>query len=123
MGHQRSAFVIDENLEVSPGSAEFKAAADRRAVTSPSFPRVLGPYSHAVVAGGFGFVAGQAPINPATQEFGLGDSESEARLQLTNMSAMLEAVGCHLACGPKPSIHLLSSDDCERMYPSYRRFL
>src|ERR1700759_2332581 len=39
---------------------------DKRVVTSPEFPRPLGPYSHAVVSGGFVFVAGQAPINPAT---------------------------------------------------------
>jgi 2-iminobutanoate/2-iminopropanoate deaminase len=122
MGLQRSAFVIDENLEVSPGSAEFKAAADRRAVTSPSFPRVLGPYSHAVVAGGFVFVAGQAPINPSTQEFELGDIESETRLELTNMSAILEAAGSNLASVVKVSIHLSSLDDFDGMNRAYMEF-
>jgi len=119
---QRSAFVIDENLEVSPKSAEFKAAADRRVVTSPSFPRVLGPYSHAVVAGGFVFVAGQAPINPSTQEFELGDIESETCLELTNMSAILEAAGSNLASVVKVSIHLSSLDDFDGMNRAYVEF-
>ena len=114
--------MIDENLEVSPGSAEFKAAADRRAVTSPSFPRVLGPYSHAVVAGGFVFVAGQAPINPSTQGFELGDIESETRLELTNMSAILEAAGSNLASVVKVSIHLSSLDDFDGMNQAYMEF-
>ena len=112
--------MIDENLEVSP--AEFKAAADRRVVTSPSFPRVLGPYSHAVVAGGFVFVAGQAPINPSTQEFELGDIESETRLELTNMSAILEAAGSNLASVVKVSVHLSSLDDFDGMNRAYTEF-
>ena len=114
--------MIDENLEVSPKSAEFKAAADRRVVTSPSFPRVLGPYSHAVVAGGFVFVAGQAPINPSTQEFELGDIESETCLELTNMSAILEAAGSNLASVVKVSIHLSSLDDFDGMNRAYVEF-
>jgi len=114
--------VIDENLEVSLKSVEFKAAADRRVVTSPSFPRVLGPYSHAVVAGGFVFVAGQAPINPSTQEFELGDIESETRLELTNMSAILEAAGSNLASVVKVSIHLSSLDDFDGMNRAYVEF-
>jgi 2-iminobutanoate/2-iminopropanoate deaminase len=120
--------VIDEKLELSPKSAEFTpsrgvaAAADRRVVTSPTFPRVLGPYSHAVVAGGFVFVAGQAPINPSTQEFELGDVESETRLELTNMSAILEAAGSNLASVVKVSIHLSSLDEFDGMNRAYVEF-
>jgi 2-iminobutanoate/2-iminopropanoate deaminase len=127
-GILRSAFVIDEKLELLPKSAEFTpslaaaAAADRRIVTSPRFPRVLGPYSHAVVAGGFVFVAGQAPINPSTQEFELGDVESETRLELTNMSAILEAAGSNLASVVKVSIHLSSLDDFDGMNRAYVEF-
>src|ERR1700736_5091493 len=43
-------------------------APDRRVVLSEKFPKVLGPYSHAVVAGGFVFVAGRSPsksVQPA----------------------------------------------------------
>src|SRR5271167_519 len=98
---------MEESLTLDELTSSATApAADRRVVTSPSFPRPLGPYSHAVVAGGFVFVAGQAPINPATQEFELGDVASETRLELTNMSAILEAAGSNLASVVKVSIHL-----------------
>jgi 2-iminobutanoate/2-iminopropanoate deaminase len=107
---------------ISQGAAMGTPAADRRVITSPEFPRVLGPYSQAVVAGGFVFVAGQAPINPVTQEFELGDIGSETRLELTNMSAILEASGSNLASVVKVSIHLASLDDFEGMNEVYKEF-
>ena len=97
-------------------------AADRKVITSPSFPRVLGPYSHAVVAGGFVFVAGQAPINPATQQFELGDIASETRLELTNLGTILEAAGSNLASVVKVSIHLSNLDDFDGMNQVYQEF-
>jgi hypothetical protein len=34
------------------------ARGDKRVVSSPEFPRPLGPYFHAVVSGGFVFICG-----------------------------------------------------------------
>jgi 2-iminobutanoate/2-iminopropanoate deaminase len=98
------------------------AASDRRVVASSSFPRALGPYSHAVVAGGFVFLAGQAPINASTQEFELGDIESETRLELANMEGILEAAGSNLASVVKVSIHLSNLDDFDGMNRAYLEF-
>jgi 2-iminobutanoate/2-iminopropanoate deaminase len=97
-------------------------AADRRVVTSDKFPKVLGPYSHAVVSGGFVFVAGQAPIDPKTQEFRLGDIGSETRLELTNLAVILETSGSNLASVVKVSIHLASLDDFDGMNAVYEQF-
>ena len=120
--------MIDEKLDESQLPTTFvplsttAAASDRRVVTSPSFPRALGPYSHAVVSGGFVFVAGQAPINPSTQEFELGDIESETRLELTNLAGILEAAGSNLASVVKVSIHLSNLDDFDGMNRAYLEF-
>ena len=97
-------------------------AADRRIVASNKFPRVLGPYSHAVVAGGFVFVAGQAPIDPVTQEFRLGDIGAETRLELNNMALILETSGSNLASVVKVSIHLANLDDFDGMNAVYKEF-
>jgi hypothetical protein len=47
---------MDENSQATLSGPKVVAtgvpAADRRVVASERFPRVLGPYSHAVVAGG-----------------------------------------------------------------------
>lgn len=97
-------------------------SADRTVVSSPKFPRTLGPYSHAVVSGGFVFIAGQAPINPVTQEFELGDIGSETRLELTNIASMLQAAGSNLASVVKVSIHLANLDDFDGMNEVYKEF-
>jgi 2-iminobutanoate/2-iminopropanoate deaminase len=83
---------------------------------------VLGPYSHAVVSGGFVFVAGQAPINPQTQELELGDIASETRLELTNMRSILEAAGSGLASVVKVGIHLANLNDFDGMNEVYKEF-
>lgn len=97
-------------------------ASDRQVIRSDKFPRALGPYSHAVVAGGFVFVAGQAPIDPLTQEFRLGDIESETRLELANMALILETSGSNLASVVKVSIHLANLGDFEKMNAVYEEF-
>ena len=96
--------------------------ADRKVVSSSRFPRVLGPYSQAVVSGGFVFIAGQAPINPTTQEFELGDIASETRLELANIGHILEVAGSDLASVVKVSIHLANLDDFDGMNEVYKQF-
>lgn len=91
-------------------------------VTSPDFPKPLGPYSHAVVAGGFVFVAGQAPLNPKTQKMELGDIKSETRLQLTNISNILRAANSSLDNVVKVSVFLADLNDFEAMNEVYREF-
>lgn len=110
------------NEHASPAVDHGKPAADRKVISSDSFPRALGPYSHAVVAGDFVFVAGQAPIDPTTQQFRLGDVGSETRLELTNMANILQAAGSCLANVVKVSIHLASLDDFEQMNAAYLEF-
>jgi len=97
--------------------------SDKRAITSPDFPKPLGPYSHAVVAGGFVFVAGQAPINPKTQKIELSDIKSETRLELTNISNILKASNSSLDNVVKVSVFLADLNDFEAMNEVYKEFL
>src|SRR5260221_13210042 len=96
--------------------------SDKRVISSPEFPKPLGPYSHAVVSGGFVFVAGQAPINPATQKLELGDIRSETRLELTNISKILKASNSSLDNVVKVSIHVADLNDFDAMNEGYREF-
>lgn len=66
---------------------------ERHVVTGPLLPQRIGPYSHAVVAGGFVFVSGQPGVDPATGE-PAGDSfESQAQQAFRNLATVLEAAG------------------------------
>jgi 2-iminobutanoate/2-iminopropanoate deaminase len=115
-------FATHASAESGPPVESPPSIADRKVVSSSRFPRVLGPYSQAVVAGGFVFVAGQAPINPVTQEFELGDIVSETRLELANIGYILEAAGSDLANVVKVSIHLANLDDFDGMNEVYKQF-
>ena len=110
---------------LSAMAAALKGAAgrsDKRVVASAEFPKPLGPYSHAVVSGGFVFVAGQAPINPVTQKIELGDIRSETRLELTNISRILKSSNSSLENVVKVSIHLADLKDFDAMNAAYTEF-
>jgi enamine deaminase RidA (YjgF/YER057c/UK114 family) len=62
----------------------------RAAITSDSAPEALGPYSQAIVAGGFVFCSGMAGIDPATGVAAEGIAPQTAQA-LVNLAAVLEA--------------------------------
>ena len=65
---------------------------DRHVVTGAELPPSIGPYSHAVRAGGFVFVSGQPGVDPATGEV----AESfggQARQAFANLATVLRVAG------------------------------
>ena len=69
----------------------------RETVTAVGAPDAVGPYSHAVKAGGLLFISGQIPLDPESGEL-VGDTPPEqARRCLENLSTIAEAGGCSLA--------------------------
>jgi len=65
-----------------------------KSVTTAAAPQPAGHYSQAVVHGGFVFVAGQLPLDPATGAVvGEGDIAGQARQTLANVGAILDAAG------------------------------
>lgn len=58
-------------------------------------PAPAGPYSHAVVAGGFVFISGQGPVNPETGT--MPDAfKDQVRQTFENVRTILEAAGAGL---------------------------
>jgi 2-iminobutanoate/2-iminopropanoate deaminase len=96
--------------------------SDKKTISSPDFPKALGPYSQAVVAGGFVFVAGQGPIDPSTQKMELGDIKAETRLELTNISNILKAANSSVDNVVKVSVFLADLNDFDAMNEVYREF-
>ncbi|MDR3204468.1 MAG: RidA family protein [Deltaproteobacteria bacterium] len=67
----------------------------KKAISTPSAPAAIGPYSQAIVCGSTVYVSGQLPIDPITGQ--MPDKVSEqARLSLSNIGCILEAVGSSL---------------------------
>lgn len=68
---------------------------DKQIVPVPDL-KSIGPYSHAVRAGGLLFVSGQPGVNPATGDAAGSDFESQARQAFQNLDTVLHAGGSAL---------------------------
>lgn len=62
-------------------------------ISTTGAPGAIGPYSQAAKAGGFLFVSGQLPIDPATGAFAGDDIAAQTRQSLTNVKNIVEAAG------------------------------
>ncbi len=91
-------------------------------IIAPGAPKPKGPYSHAVRAGDFIFVSGQGPIDPATNQWKLGDVASETRATLENIRAILRAAGADLQDVIKCSVFLTNIADFAAMNQVYAEF-
>ena len=91
-------------------------------ITPPGVPIPRGPYSPAVRAGDFLFVAGQGPIDPATNQMSSGDIGHETRQVLNNIKAILEGCGANMADVVKCSVFLADGKDFSAMNAIYAEF-
>jgi 2-iminobutanoate/2-iminopropanoate deaminase len=91
-------------------------------ITVPGAPVPRGPYSPAVRAGDFIYVAGQGPIDPATDQFSYGDIRHETRLVLENIRRILDACGASMSDVVKCSVFLIDGNDFAAMNEVYAEF-
>jgi 2-iminobutanoate/2-iminopropanoate deaminase len=80
-------------------------------VSTSGAPKALGPYSQALVAGGFVFCSGQIPINPATSSIEATTVEEQTRQSIKNLSAVLEAAGSSLSNVVKTTVFIKDMND------------
>jgi reactive intermediate/imine deaminase len=76
------------------------------AVKTDRAPAAIGPYAQAVKAGGFVFVSGQIPLDPATGTLVSGDIELEIRRVFDNLSAIAKAAGGSLQHAVRVTVYL-----------------
>jgi 2-iminobutanoate/2-iminopropanoate deaminase len=74
-------------------------------------PRAIGPYSQAVVAGGFVHCSGQIALDPASGELVGADAAGQARQALTNLEQVLRAAGAGLDRVVRMTLFLTNLDD------------
>ena len=91
-------------------------------IVPPGTPSPRGPYSPAVRAGDFIFVAGQGPIDAATDQMSYGDIRHETRLVLNNIRLILEAAGAGMQDVVKCSVFLKDGNDFAAMNEVYGEF-
>ena len=94
----------------------------RQAVSSDEAPAALGPYSQAIVAGGFVFCSGMAGIDPETGAIPQG-IEAQTEQALTNLAAVLAVAGASMADVVKTTIFYDDVEDFGRLNEIYARHM
>ena len=89
------------------------------AVHTANAPAAIGPYSQAVCAGGFVYVSGQIPLDPATGEFAGPDIRTQTRQSLKNIAAILAAAGSGMDRVIKTTVLLKDIGDFAAMNEVY----
>ncbi len=94
----------------------------RDVVSTKDAPLAIGPYSQAIKAGGFVFVSGQIPIDPATAQVIEGDISAQTGRVMKNLEAILRAAGSSLAQVVKSTVYLKNMSEFAAMNEVYGRF-
>jgi 2-iminobutanoate/2-iminopropanoate deaminase len=91
----------------------------KTSVSTGDAPKAGGPYSQAVRAGGWLFVAGQIPLDPATGDLVDGDVTAQARRVLDNLGAVLKAGDLSFADVVRTTVFLVDMNDLAAMNQVY----
>jgi 2-iminobutanoate/2-iminopropanoate deaminase len=85
-------------------------------------PSPVGPYSQAIRAGDFIFVAGQVPVNPETGEFITDSITEQTRQCMENIKAILNAAGASLLDTVRTTIYLTNMADFGAVNDAYSNY-
>jgi len=91
----------------------------KRIVMTDEAPQAIGPYSQAVVGGGFVFAAGQLALDPHTGQLVPGDVRIQTKRVMENIKAILESAGSSLASVVKTTVFLRDLNDFGAMNEIY----
>jgi len=91
-------------------------------VATDAAPKAIGPYSQAVIGGGFVVVSGQIALEPATGALVTGDFASEVERVLANIDAVLVGAGTDRSRVVKVSVFLTDLAFFGELNEIYARF-
>lgn len=96
--------------------------SDRRVVHAEHAPKAAGPYSHAIIANGFVYTAGQAGVDPATGKLVDGGVAEQTAQALKNLATILQSAGTSLEHAVKANVYLHAMSDFQAMNKVYGEF-
>ena len=95
---------------------------EKRVIATPHAPAAIGPYSQAILAGGFVFCSGQIPLDPASGQLVEGDVALQTHRVLQNLEAVLESAGSSLRKVVKTTVFLRDMADFAAMNAAYAEY-
>jgi 2-iminobutanoate/2-iminopropanoate deaminase len=124
----RNAAASGLAVAVAPGlvnSADAKASAKGaklRAISTDRAPKPVGPFSQAIKANGFVFVAGITARDPKTGQVIEDDITRQTELVMENIKAILEAADSSFDRTVKTTVYLKDMNDFDAMGKVYSRY-
>ncbi len=97
-------------------------ASERQTVDAPGAPAAIGPYSHAVRAGGLLWCSGQIPLDPQTGEITGASAPEQAERCLRNLGAVCEAAGTELSRAVRMTVYMTDLGAFAEVNEVYARF-
>ena len=94
----------------------------RKVIATAGAPAAIGPYSQAIQAGGFVFVSGQIPLDPATGQVVGGGIAAQTERALDSLRAILDASGSSLERVVKTTVFLVDLGTFNEVNEVYARF-
>lgn len=95
----------------------------REAIATSEAPGAIGPYSQAIRAGGFVFVSGQIPLDPATGVLVAGGIAEQTHRVLKNLDAILHASGTSFNTVVKTTVYLADMSEFAAMNAIYAEYM
>jgi len=93
-----------------------------RAISTNRAPKPVGPFSQAIQANGFVFVAGITARDPKTGQVIEDDITKQTELVMQNIKAILEAAGSSFDRTVKTTVYLKDMNDFDAMGKVYSRY-
>jgi 2-iminobutanoate/2-iminopropanoate deaminase len=97
-------------------------AGERETIDAQGAPAAIGPYSHAVRAGGFLFCSGQIPLDPDSGEIVGSSAGEQARRCLESLAAVCEAADGRLERAVRLTIYMTDLADFAQVNDVYGSF-
>jgi 2-iminobutanoate/2-iminopropanoate deaminase len=108
---------------VTGGEVHPQAEIVVRAVETARAPAAIGPYSQAILAGDFLYLAGQIAMDPESGEMVGGGIQAETRQVMENLAAVLEAAGMSFRDVVQTQVFMVDLSEFSTMNEVYGSFL
>jgi len=91
-------------------------------ISTQNAPAAVGPYSQAIDAGMFIFLAGQIPLDAKTNQLVEGGVDAQTKQILENIKAVLAAAGSDLTKVVSSTVYLADMDNFAKMNEVYASY-
>ena len=93
-----------------------------KVINTTKAPAAIGPYSQAIAANGLLFTSGQIPVDPTTGLVVEGGIESQARMVMENLKAVLLEADVDFSAVVKTTCFISSMDDFTAFNSVYSQY-